>query len=169
MPRKRGAGSNFLDALPADGERRLMLAVLIDAIRALHHRRPNAPDLRVSCAWVRDRAWFTADDPERPFSFVNICGALGLEADYVRRCVLGPSGPAPRLNVRRYAARAEESWIRQRKDPLGYGVGPTIGRRRPSPRTPAIRRAVDSRLPSTSPGKTTVFGVEAHEARAHCT
>ena len=122
MSRKRGGGSDFLDALPTDGERRLMLAVLIDAIRAVRHHGPSAPDLRVSRAWVRDRAWFTADDPRRPFSFVNICSALGLEADYVRRCVLGSSGPR-RLKVRRYAARAEDSWIRQRKDGLGCGVG----------------------------------------------
>ena len=123
MPRKRGAGSVFLDALPNDGERRLMLAVLIDAIRALRTHRSSAHNLRGSRAWLRDRAWFKAEDLGGPFSFVNICAALGLEADYVRRCVLTPRGPTPRVNVRRYAARAEESWLRQRKDGLGCGVG----------------------------------------------
>ena len=122
MSRHRGGGSDFLDALPADGERRLMLAVLIDAIRAVDHHRPSAQDLPASRVWLRDRAWFNADDPGPPFSFVNICSALGLEADYVRRCVLRPRGLRPQLKVRRYAARAEESWLRQRKDGLGCSV-----------------------------------------------
>ncbi len=131
MSRRRGGGSDFLDALPSDGERRLMLAVLIDAIRALHHHRPTPQNLRVSRAWLRDRAWFNADDDVRPFSFVNICGALGLEAGYVRRCVLGRSAPRRQVTVRRYAARVEDSWLRQRKDQLGVGVH--CGNRRDHP------------------------------------
>jgi hypothetical protein len=122
MPRKRGGGTEFLDALPTDGERRLMLAVLIDAIRALQHHRPSAPSLRMSRAWLRDRAWLQADNHSNPFSFVNICSALGLEAGYVRRCVLGPTSPQRQVNVRRYAARAEASWLRQRKDGMGCGL-----------------------------------------------
>jgi hypothetical protein len=121
MSRKRGGGSEFLDALPADGERRLMLAVLIDAIRALHQWRPSGRSPRLSRAWLRERAWISADDPQRLFSFVSICNTLGLEADYVRRCVLGPGGPRRRVEVRRYAGRVEESWLRLRKDRLGCG------------------------------------------------
>lgn len=68
MSRKRGGGSEYLDALPSDGERRLMLAVLIDAIRALHHHHIGTGDgLGVSRAWLRDRAWFTAEDHTAPF------------------------------------------------------------------------------------------------------
>jgi len=123
MPRKRGGGSDYLDALPSDGERRLMLAVLIDAIRALHHHQlTTSGNLRVARAQLRDRAWFTVDEPAAPFSFVNICAALGLEAGYVRRCVLGPSGRIPRVTTRRYAARAEASWLRQRRDRLGCAL-----------------------------------------------
>ena len=122
MPRKRGGGSDFMDALPSDGERRLMLAVLIDAMRALHHHRRSAATLRTSRAWLRDRAWFKADESSQPFSFVNICSALGLEADYIRRCVLGPAAAPRPANLRRYAARVEESWLRQRKDGLGCGL-----------------------------------------------
>ncbi len=122
MSRKRGGGSDFLDALPADGERRLMLAVLIDAIRAVHPRQLHTENARSSRAWLRDRAWLNADDPARPFSFVNICGALGLEADYVRRCVLGRAATPQPVKIRRYAARVEDSWLRQRKDRLGCGM-----------------------------------------------
>jgi hypothetical protein len=122
MPRKRGGGTDFLDALPTDGERRLMLAVLIDAIRALQHHRTSAPNLRMSRAWLRERAWLKSNDHLQPFSFVNICSALGLEAEYVRRCVLGPNSPRRHVNLRRYAARVEDSWLRQRKDGMGCGL-----------------------------------------------
>jgi hypothetical protein len=131
MPRKRGGGINFLDALPSDGERRLMLAVLMDAIHALGRYRPSAPNLRVSRTWLRDRAWFKADDVSQPFSFVSICGALDLNADYVRRCVLDPTAPQRRVKVRRYAARVEESWLRQRKDQFTGGL-PFDGQPKPA-------------------------------------
>jgi hypothetical protein len=119
MSRQRGGGNDFLDALPSDGERRLMLAVLIDAIRALRRHRPTADNFCMSRAWLRDRAWLKAEDHSQAFSFVNICNALGLEADYVRRCVLGAGASQQQLKVRRYAARVEESWLRQRKDGMG--------------------------------------------------
>ena len=90
-----------------------MLAVLIDAIRALERQWPTAPRIQLQRAWLRDRAWVLADDFSVPFSFVNICGALGIDADYVRRCVL--HRPAARPPMRRYAAKAEESWLRQRR------------------------------------------------------
>src|SRR5438270_4828851 len=104
MPRKRGGGSDFVDALPTDGERRLMLAVLMDAIRAFDHHRRGGSSLPVSRAWLRERAWLKADEPARPFSFVNICSALGLEPEYVRRCVLNPTRLGERGPARRYAA-----------------------------------------------------------------
>ena len=40
--------------------------------------------------------WITTDDREWPYSFVNLCAALGLDVDSVRRCILDPawsSGP----------------------------------------------------------------------------
>jgi hypothetical protein len=119
MARKRSGASALLDALPADGERRLMLAVLLDAIRAVDHQWPSAQTRQVSRAWLRDRAWIRADDPQRPFSFVNICDVLGLEAGYVRRCVLVPDGRGRRFTVRRYATRVEDTWLRLRKDRIG--------------------------------------------------
>jgi hypothetical protein len=108
VARGRGTGIEFLEALPEDGERRLMLAVLIDAIRTLT-KPPRY--LQKHRTWLQERTWMLANDESRPFSFVSICHALGLEAGYVRRRVLhgaeGPHGPA-----RRYAAKARESWLR---------------------------------------------------------
>ena len=116
MARRRGTGLEFVEALPEDGERRLMLAVLIDAVRALKSDPTEAPpQIRVHRELVRDRVWMLADDRVQLFSFLNICDALGLNADYIRRCVLRQTGKRP-SRLRRYAAKAEESWLRQRKD-----------------------------------------------------
>ncbi|MBI4515008.1 MAG: hypothetical protein HY699_04230 [Deltaproteobacteria bacterium] len=115
MARNRGRGTQFLEILPEDGERRLMLAVLLDAIRTFGVGRPSAPRIQAYRIWLRERAWFQAEDRSSPFSFVNICDALGIDADYVRRCVLRPSAERP-VRVRRYAAKAEASWLRQRRE-----------------------------------------------------
>jgi len=109
--RGRGTGLGFLDALPEEGERRLMLAVLIDAIRTLTKPPCVTPHLQRHRAWMRERAWMLADDPSQPFSFVSICHALGLEEGYIRRRVLNRAGEA-RGPARRYAAKAGESWSR---------------------------------------------------------
>lgn len=111
MARGRGTGLGFLDALPEDGERRLMLAVLMDAIRTLTKPPCATPHLQKHRAWMQERAWMLADNPSEPFSFVSICHALGLEAGYVRRRVLHRVGET-RAPARRYAAKAGESWAR---------------------------------------------------------
>ena len=71
---------------PAVRERALMQAVLEDAVHCL------AGELGPSSARptlaAEARAWFTASDPHWPFSFVNLCDALGLDADRVRRHLL---------------------------------------------------------------------------------
>ena len=123
MAKNRGRGIEFLDVLPEDGERRLMLAVLIDAIRTLTLHRPAVPNIRAYRVWLRERDWFQTDDRSQLFAFVRICDALGLNADYVRRCVLRPpSGQRP-VRVRRYAAKAEEAWLRQRRE---HRVSPAV-------------------------------------------
>ena len=114
MGKNRHTGVQFLDALPDDGERRLMLAVLIDAIRVVTQYPPPAP-MRAQRNWLRDRAWLQSDDHRQPFSFVNICTALGFNADYIRRSVLHMSPRNRPLRLHRYATKVEESWIRQRR------------------------------------------------------
>jgi hypothetical protein len=112
VPRAPGFGIHFLDALPEDGERRLMLAVLMDAIRCLCTRGQKDLGIRAHGTWLRDRRWFQSDEHSDPFSFVNICDALGIDAGYVRRCVLHPSDRR-RVGLRYYAAAVEESWLQQ--------------------------------------------------------
>lgn len=113
MPKSRQAGFDFIDALPSDGERKLMLAVLIDAIRTLSQELMATRGANRH-AWLQDEIWVRSDDPSDPFSFVNICAALGLNAGYVRRCIRHLRNGADSFRVHRYAAKVEESWERQR-------------------------------------------------------
>lgn len=101
MRTKRRRAIRLLDALPEDGERRLMLAVLLDAIRIVRNDPLRERRVRARRARERELAWFEAEDHSAPFSFTSICNALGLNAGYVRRCALRPSdNPWP---VRRIA------------------------------------------------------------------
>jgi len=66
------------------GERRLMLAVLEDAIGILvKHRDASAACARV--LYHETVAWVRSDDTEWPFSFVNVCEAIGFSPSCVRR------------------------------------------------------------------------------------
>jgi len=114
MAKSRQTGTDFIDALPEQGERRLMLAVLIDAIRTLSQGSLRLPPQQ-RLAWLRDRAWMQREDMADPFSFVSICAALGLSPGYVRRRVQLMQHENTSLRLHRYAAKVEESWDRQRR------------------------------------------------------
>ena len=80
-------------------ERRLLLAVLSDAIVVLTRReaaghRIHRRDVDATARWVQsnDRDW--------PCSFVNVCEALGLAHQPIRRALLAPPTTA-RLATRR--------------------------------------------------------------------
>ena len=92
----------------AFGERRLMLAVLEDAIRTLLlARRTAVPPKRL----LRELAWLESTSLTEPFAFESICDALGLEPDWIRgllrRWVSTEAAPARRpvkiASVRRIA------------------------------------------------------------------
>lgn len=70
------------------GERRLMIAVLEDAIQCLQlqarvewYRRP----IKAQRAANEAREWFESDDESHMFTFLRICYALGLEPEWLRR------------------------------------------------------------------------------------
>lgn len=72
-------------------EHRLLLAVLEEAWA----------NLRLEGFLRRDaRAWFQADDPEWPFSFVTICEALNLPTAKVRAAALAKPAELQRVRVR---------------------------------------------------------------------
>jgi hypothetical protein len=92
-------------ALPP--ERRLLMAVLARALLDLQtHAGTGTPRARRHLAEVE--AWFASDDRVWPCSFVNLCHALDLDADAIRRRLVGWRRAARanvvRLSVERSAA-----------------------------------------------------------------
>jgi hypothetical protein len=67
-----------------EGERRLMIAVLEDAV-AVYRKQAGARDARNQQLFREAEEWI--EDPDRTwlFSFQNICDVLGLDPDYLRR------------------------------------------------------------------------------------
>ena len=62
------------------GELALMRAVLEDAVCCFQKSQGSK-----AASLAKDaEQWFFADDQRWPFSFVNICAALGLNAEYIR-------------------------------------------------------------------------------------
>ena len=66
------------------GERRLMLAVLEDAIGILVKHR-DASERCARVLYYETAAWVRSDETEWPFSFVNVCEAIGFSPSCVRR------------------------------------------------------------------------------------
>lgn len=64
-------------------ERALMRAVLEDALFCVHTYR-DAPRRSQRRLAQEAEAWIWAEDYRWPFSFCNICQALGLDPDYIR-------------------------------------------------------------------------------------
>jgi hypothetical protein len=67
---------------------RLMLGILQDAVET--YRKACDPTRRISPRTRREVCgWFASHDQSWPFSFERICEALDLDADYLRRGLLG--------------------------------------------------------------------------------
>jgi hypothetical protein len=110
-----------------------MLAVLIDAIRGLTAARSKTHPVRSQRAWLRDRAWIQSDDKGAPFSFANICDALGIDPGYVRRCVMRPSEIQRPIRVRRYPERVKDSWVRLQRGNAERNMKPVARGRQDQP------------------------------------
>jgi hypothetical protein len=101
------------------GEKALMLAVLEDAIRCLDRRsRSGARLAREAEAWIR------ANDTRWPFSFVNVCAHLEIDASRLRAALLGGAaarsvGAGYRLHLRLKPRRAR---LRVRADPRAVQI-----------------------------------------------
>ena len=67
-----------------DGERRLMIAVLEDAVD-VYRKQVSAQDARGKNLFREAEEWI--EDPDRTwlFSFENICDVLDIDSEYVRR------------------------------------------------------------------------------------
>src|SRR5438876_3052479 len=72
----------------ASGERALLCAVLADAVRCLTHTIGGGPKDQARLA-VQARRWVLKRGEDWPYSFENVCAALGLHPRLVRRRLLG--------------------------------------------------------------------------------
>lgn len=90
-----------------DGQRRLMIAVLEDAIECFQ-KYAYAKDNRSRQLGSEAEEWFLTDDPNWLFSFVNVCETLGINPEFLRQGLLAwkekqevsqpsdkPTGPTP--------------------------------------------------------------------------
>src|SRR5438067_3812049 len=79
--------SQFFDRLQVDAslqpEKRLMLAVLEDAVGTLQ-KYVNVSSRYGRRLFSEAEEWFASPDADWPFAFVNVCQALGLDAEYLR-------------------------------------------------------------------------------------
>lgn len=67
-----------------DGERRLMIAVLEDAVD-VYRKLAGARDARRQQLFRDAEEWIESEDRTWIFSFHNVCEILGIEAEYLRR------------------------------------------------------------------------------------
>jgi hypothetical protein len=75
-------------------ERRLMAAVLADAVDILQRGQAYHEDRELTYLYHDAVAWITAERNAWPFCFVALCEALGLNADKVRAQLLERNGTA---------------------------------------------------------------------------
>jgi hypothetical protein len=71
-------------AIAWPGERRLLLAVLEDAVASFLCYR-HSQTKRGKRLFREDESWFTSLDQSSVFSFESICAHLNLDPDYIRR------------------------------------------------------------------------------------
>ena len=89
----------FHESSQIQPEKRLMLAVLLDAVECFQDYAPSVrrkPDR----LFKDSEEWIFEDDHKWPFSFINICEALGIDPQYVRKGLL--DWKETRLSRRRY-------------------------------------------------------------------
>jgi len=70
-----------------DGERRLMIAVLEDAVHCFR-KQVHATDPKARQLFRDAEQWITSADQSWFFSFVNVCDTLDLNPDWVREGLL---------------------------------------------------------------------------------
>ena len=99
----------------AQPEKRLMLAVMENAIATFQHSIPGAT-CRQRRLLKETEEWVSSDDTSWPCSFENICALLGIDADYLRNGLAtwkktqlthddATGGPVARFPLRRMSGR----------------------------------------------------------------
>lgn len=93
------------DTATAEPLRRLMIAVLIDAIRCVQTKfAARQPSIREERAEAR--SWIFSNEDNSVFSFKTVCDALEMDANAIRKCLVQweekrLAGEKPRTVIRR--------------------------------------------------------------------
>ncbi|HUN60182.1 MAG TPA: hypothetical protein VMU41_18885 [Candidatus Binataceae bacterium] len=77
------SGSEGLGQPDFRGERALRVAVLLDAL-SIFYKTEAARDHRKRLEFSEVYTWIYGKYPDNPFSFENVCGAIGIDADALR-------------------------------------------------------------------------------------
>jgi hypothetical protein len=88
-----------------DPERRLMVAILEDAIFSLPQGSRPVKEEHRHKSETQTQQWFLSTNTDHPLSFVNVCGELGLEPSAVLRQLRGPDGLQTPLHMQRGKGR----------------------------------------------------------------
>ena len=103
-----------------DGERRLMIAVLEDAVncfmKQLHATDPKARQL-----FLDAEEWITAEDPTWFFSFDNVCETLDLNPEYLREGLFKWRAAERRRVGDAQVAKATASFEREEAETADHG------------------------------------------------
>ena len=100
--------------------RRLMLAVLTDALDCLSGRAIDAPGRARQQEAIRAAEWVALDSDMYLFSFNSVCGTLGIDSDALREALKSWCGAEQRLTARlhfvprRTKVRAHRAFARRR-------------------------------------------------------
>jgi hypothetical protein len=78
--------------LASQGERKLLFAVLEDAIRCYLKHRGGDQLCRTDPDFVEAAQWLSSDEESGPFSFVRVCEALNINADRLRLGIQNHTG-----------------------------------------------------------------------------
>jgi len=70
-----------------EGEKRLMIAVLKDAVECLEKYRGSRNSVG-QCQYLSAIEWVEDNDTDWLFSFTNICDLLGFDPEYLREVLL---------------------------------------------------------------------------------
>ncbi len=114
--------SAFSRSKPLQGERRLMLAVLWDAVDC-YRRGCRTSDPATRLLFDETRTWVESTDRRAIFSFESICDYLGIDADYLRRGLRQRRAPGRGDGDIGSAARRGGSSLASRQSPCAEGDG----------------------------------------------
>jgi hypothetical protein len=94
-----------------------MAAVLEDSLN-VRRRGPRATGRGARLLYAEVRRWFASNDVQWPFSFVNVCQALGLEPSVVRSGARALDADASEWRIARAVRNpaAPSRWAIERRD-----------------------------------------------------